>query len=216
MCKRRRAAFKGSQKYKKSRVLPPKNICSVVGRSNNVMERRFPIKQEKLEITDHLSEDEFLYHEGEKPPFFPGLPVLSHTPKRLSLPDDDLYREVESIWAIDSQQKNNTTRNEISTFSGSTITPESSDSSKQRRVRFLSPLVTQVGESHRVPPMERHHFYYSRENIMWFKHEYEAEKYPLCGICDSIKSAIEYCNLLFFAKQRTADDSLLEENNSVL
>ena len=107
-------------------------------------------------------------------------------------------------------------RNEISTFSGSTITPESSNSSNKRRVRFLSPLVTQVGESHRVLPMERHHFYYSRENIMWFKHEYEAEKYPLCGVYDSIKSAIEYCRFLFFAKQQTEGDSLLEENNSVL
>jgi hypothetical protein len=62
------------------------------------------------------------------------------------------------------------------------LTPRRHTSQKQRQrtVQFLSPLVTDVQTSYRVPNHEKHRFYYTANNIRFFREEYEYENQPGC------------------------------------
>jgi len=63
-----------------------------------------------------------------------------------------------------------------------------SDSDRERKVKFLFPLVTDVQTTYRVPEHEKHRFFYSKNSILFFKQEYEIEIQPSCT--DSLGEAL--------------------------
>jgi hypothetical protein len=104
-----------------------------------------------------------------------------------------------------------TERRESPSFSPSSFTRKKK---RKKKVRFLSPLVTKVGETYCVLPADRHKFFYTRENIMWFRQEFESEKYPLCGLCESFeRSSMHLCSGFSFRfKRPTPENSTHDED----
>jgi hypothetical protein len=52
---------------------------------------------------------------------------------------------------------------------------------KERKVKFLFPEVTEVQISYRVPKEDKYRFYYTKQNIAFFKREYDLERQPSCA-----------------------------------
>lgn len=153
----------------------------------------------------------------------------SHTPDHSIFPppshrrgfdvaEEDILREVEAIWEIDSKKVDDTascttTVTEIRESASFSPTPLKRKKKRKKKVRFLSPLVTKVGETHCVLPADRHKFFYSRENIMWFRQEFESEKYPLCGLCESFeRSTMHLCSGFSFRFKRRTPETLAPED----
>jgi len=106
-----------------------------------------------------------------------------------------------------------TTVTEIRESASFSPTPLKRKKKRKKKVRFLSPLVTKVGETHCVLPADRHKFFYSRENIMWFRQEFESEKYPLCGLCESFeRSTMHLCSGFSFRFKRRTPETLAPED----
>jgi hypothetical protein len=59
--------------------------------------------------------------------------------------------------------------------------PDAGADARERKVKFMFPEVTEVQISYRVPKEDKYRFYYTKQNIAFFKRECDLERQPSCA-----------------------------------